>query len=94
MYYVDASVELQKHIKHLYSLANEQDRGEVFISAFRAIYDRLHNDPYEFGEPLYTLQMLRLHVRTAAILPLVVTYSVSADHPFVIIKSVQLMESG
>lgn len=91
MYYVDASAEMSKRIKHLHQLAIEQDRGELFISSFKEIYSRLHANPFEFGEPLYTLPMLRLEVRTASILPVVVTYGVSKDSPMVVIKDVQLL---
>jgi len=91
MFYVDASVELRERIKLLHRLAIEQDRGEFFISSFKEIYSHLHDDPFEFGEPLYTLPMLRLQVRTASILPVVVTYGVSSDSPMVVIKDVQML---
>lgn len=92
MFYVDASAELRKRIKHLHQIANEQDRGELFISAFKEIYSRLHHNAFEFGEPLYSLPILRLQIRTGSVLPIVVTYSVSSDHPIVVIKSVELLD--
>lgn len=94
MYYVDASTEMRNRIKFLHQLAIEQDRGELFIRSFKEIYTRLHNDPFDFGEPLYTLPMLRLQVRTASILPIVVTYGVSSDSPMVVIKDVQMLGSA
>ncbi len=92
MYYVDASAELRKQIRELHQLALAEGRGRLFAKALRKIYNRMHLDPFEFGEPLYKLPMLRLQIRTASILPLVVTYSVSNDNPIVMIKSVQLLE--
>lgn len=92
MFYVDASAELRKRIKLLHQAANDQDRGELFITSLKEIHYRLQVDPYEFGEPLYFLPILRLQIRTGSVLPIVVTYSVSSDHPIVVIKSVELLE--
>lgn len=92
MYYVDASAELRKQIRKLHQIALGQGRGKLFANALRKIYNRLHLDPFEFGEPLYKLPMLRLQIRTASILPVVVTYSASNDNPIVMIKNVQLLE--
>lgn len=91
MYYVDSSVELRRHLKQLYQKAVEQGRGDAFAVAVRSIYERISQDPLVFGEPLFSLPMLRLQIRTAAISPLSVAYSVSKDHRFVVIKDIHLM---
>lgn len=91
MYYVDASAELRKQIRELHQVALGQGRGKQFAKALRKIYNRMHLDPFEFGEPLYKLPMLRLLIRTASIIPVVVTDSVSNDNPIVMIKSIQLL---
>ena len=92
MYYVDASAELRKQIRELHQIALSQGRGRLFAKDLRKIYNRMHLDPFEIGEPLYKLPMLRLQIRTASILPVVGTYSVSNDNPIVMIKSVQLLK--
>lgn len=91
MYYVDASEEVRRELKQLHQDALKQGRGKAFVSSLRAMYERLHHDPFEFGEPLYSLPMLRLQVRNAAIRPLAVMYSVSTEHPIVIVKKLHLM---
>jgi hypothetical protein len=65
--------------------------GPEVNDAFRRIVERLQRDPEVFGEPTYRLPTLRLHLRTAAIRPLLIDYAVSEDRPHVYLKGVKLL---
>ncbi|MHB1426642.1 MAG: hypothetical protein ACYC3I_26065 [Gemmataceae bacterium] len=78
-------------IRQLQRRASRQGRGEEFLLALRAVVDRLHHDPNEFGEPLYRLPVLRTGVRCAVIRPLSIDFAVCEDRPLVFIKAVRLL---
>lgn len=92
MFYVDVSGEVHKKIKTKFEKACREGRRQSFLDAFKKIIDRLEQDPHEFGEPLFNLQMLQLQVSTAVILPLSVDLSVSQYHNNVVIRYIQLMD--
>ena len=60
--------------------------GEQFLTALRQIIHRLHRDPFNFGEALYNLPALKLHVRQAIVLPVLVNYSVHVERPIVFVR--------
>jgi hypothetical protein len=93
MYYVDVSGEIHKKVTLLFKRACRKGRGQAFLSAFKSIVHRLEQHPHEFGEPLYNLPALKLQVRTAALLPLSVDFSVSQYHDNVVIRYIQLMDA-
>lgn len=93
MYHVDLSGEIHQKITALFRQACRENRGKVFLDAFKKIIRELEQDPLEFGEPLYHLYILKLQVRTAAVLPLSVEYGVSQDHNHVVIRHFHLMNA-
>jgi hypothetical protein len=62
-----------------------------FLSALRAIDERLATDPLTFGEPRFHLKELRLEVRIAIVAPLAVSYAVHEEHPLVLPKTLRLL---
>ena len=92
MYYVDVSGEISSQIKRLFKRALSDGRGEAFIASLKEIQRRLASDPLHFGEPLYQLRLLQLSIRKAAIVPIYVEYSVSAEHRIVVIRRCVLMD--
>jgi hypothetical protein len=90
-YEVHNSDAIAKAFLRLQRQATREGRGEEFLRAGRAVYDRLRRDPTAFGEPLYRLPALRLQVRCVAIRPLYVDFAVCEDRPLVFIKAVKLL---
>jgi len=90
-YEVHNSIAIAREFLRLHRRAARQGRGEEFLRAARAIYDRLRHDPNEFGEPLYRLSALRMQVRSATIRPLHVDFAVCEDRPLVFIRAVRLL---
>jgi hypothetical protein len=78
-------------LRQRHQQAIEEGTGNAFLSAFRQIVERLHQDPLSFGEPLYHLPALRLLVRQAVVLPLVVDYAVHEDQPLVFIRGFKVL---
>jgi hypothetical protein len=60
---------LQK-LRDIQRQATEEGRGEALLAAIRQVLLRLRHGPMEFGEPLYYLPALRMHVRHGGIGPL------------------------
>ena len=60
-------------------------------AALRHVYQRLQDDPYSLGEPLYRLPGLRMQVRTCIVPPLLVHFAVCEDQPHVFLKGVKLL---
>ncbi len=60
---VQAFLELQRQ-------ATREGQGQDLIRAARHVYERLRDDPNNFGEPLYRLPNLRMQIRCAAVKPL------------------------
>jgi hypothetical protein len=85
------SAQTQVLILQLHDDAIQAGTGQRFLAAFRAIVARLHRDPRVFGEPLYRLPALRLEIRKAAVLPLVVDYGVHEDRPLVFIRGIRVL---
>lgn len=90
-YEVHNSTAIACKFLRLQKQAVRQGRGEEMLLAARGVYDRLRQDPNEFGEPLYRLPALRMQVRCAVIQPLYVDFAVCEDRPLVFIKDVRLL---
>jgi hypothetical protein len=94
LFQLGISATIAEAIRQLQRQASREDRGEEFLRAIRTTVERLRNDPMEFGEPLYYLPNLRLHVRTGAVRPLCVEFAVSEDRQQVFLKVVRLLAPG
>ncbi|HWG44334.1 MAG TPA: hypothetical protein VN688_16265 [Gemmataceae bacterium] len=90
-YEVHNSAAIAQAFLQLQHQAVQQGRGEELLRAARNVYDRLRQDPNEFGEPLYRLPALRLQVRCAVARPLSVHFAVCEDRPLVFITVVKLL---
>jgi hypothetical protein len=88
---VHVSNAIAKKLVALHKQADEQGRRQETLAAIRGIADQLHNDPFEFGEPLYRLQSLELEVRHGGVYPLFVDYAVHQKDRQVFIKGVYLL---
>ena len=75
-YQVHGSGIIAATLRRLQRQAKREGRGEAMLTALRRIYDRLEQDPYSIGEPLYRLPGLRMRVRTVVVRPLVIDYAV------------------
>jgi hypothetical protein len=93
-YEVHNSGAIANDFLRLQQEATLQGRGEDLLLAARAVYERLQQDPNEFGEPLYRLSVLRMQVRCAVIRPLYVDFAVCEDRPLVFIRAVKLLAAG
>ena len=90
-YKVHMSSVVKNHAKDLYRQQVEIGRGNAYIDAFRRALERLQKDPLAFGEPSYTLPALHLHVRRAALFPVIVDFAVHDSQPLVFIRGVSLL---
>jgi hypothetical protein len=88
---VSFSGVMAEAIRQLQRQASREGRGEDFLSAVRAVVERLRQDPLGFGEPLYRLPVLGLQVRCGAVRPLYVDFAVCEDRPLVFLKAVKLL---
>ncbi len=91
---VHLSGQLALKIRQIQEQASIEGRGQEVLTAFRTVVQRLMNDPYDFGEPLYRLPALRMQIRHGAILPLFIDYGVCEDRPLVFIRGVTLLPPG
>jgi hypothetical protein len=66
----------------------------VVLAAVRVVWRRLSHDPNRFGEALYRLPVLRMHLRSGLVRPLVVHFAVCEDRPVVFIKGVTLLSDN
>jgi len=66
-------------------------KGSEFLRILRKVYQRLRDDPRDFGELLYRLPALKLQVYQAVINPIVVTYGVHDELPIVFVQVVKLL---
>lgn len=73
--------------------AIREGRGQRVLIAIRQLYQKLQQDPYDVGEPLYRLTSLRMQCRTAVVRPLVVDFAILEDQPIVFIKGVKLLST-
>jgi hypothetical protein len=89
-YRLGFSGAIRETLRQLQRKASQQGRGEEFLAAVRYVVNRLQQDPMEFGEPLYFLPALRMHVRCGVVRPLYVHFAVCEERPLVILKVVGL----
>jgi len=66
-------------------------KGHRFVEAYREMLRRLRRDPRIFGEHLFTLPILKLEIRQAAIDPLVVDYGVHMEQKVVLIQMFKIL---
>jgi GAF domain-containing protein len=78
-------------VLRLHRQALERGEGQAFLAAFRRIVERLRSDPLTFGEPMYRLPALKLRIRHAAVLPLLVDYAVHEELPLVFIRGFKVL---
>jgi hypothetical protein len=90
-YEVHMSEHDRSLLKQRYLEAAQAGKGNQFLSALRQIAQRLREDPLNFGEPLYRLPGLKLLVRQAAVLPLVVDYTVHETRPLVFVRGFKVL---
>lgn len=65
-----------------------------FLTALRAVAQRLRADPVTLGEELFDLRALRLTVKVAAVLPLAVEFGVYADRRLVFVRTFRYIPPG
>jgi hypothetical protein len=90
-YGVHASGVIIKALREIQRRAKREGRGEKVVAALRQIYQRLQDNPFTLGEPLYRLPGLRMQVRTCIVLPVLVDFAICEDHPLVFLKGVRLL---
>jgi hypothetical protein len=90
-YNVLASEHIKLNLEQLHEQSLEAGTSPAFMTALRQIGQRLQDDPSAFGEPLYRLPALRLQIRQAVILPLVVIYGVHEEEPLVFIRGFKVL---
>jgi hypothetical protein len=93
-YKVHCSAAIAKALRQLQRRAKREGRGEAALSAFRQIVQRLGQAPFDLGEPLYRLPVLRMQVRCCSVRPLAVDFAVCEDRPLVFIKGVTLLSDN
>jgi hypothetical protein len=90
-YEVHCSGVITQKLRDIQRQATEEGRGEAVLAAIRQIYQRLQQDPMDFGEPLYRLPVLRMQVRHGGIGPLFIDFALCEDTPLVFIKGATLL---
>jgi hypothetical protein len=90
-YQVHWSKAITHVLRELHRQASERGMGEQFLSAARALVERLGSDPLGFGEACYHLPALELEVRTGIIAPVFVSYGVQREKRLVFVKEVKLL---
>lgn len=90
-YEVYCAAAVAKSIQQVQEQASEEGRGQQVLDAFRHAIERLQRDPKRFGERLFRLPFMRMHVCTAVIRPIAIDFAVCTDRPMVFIKSVKLL---
>lgn len=91
-YAVSMSQFHQARLLQLHEQAEASGRSLRFLNAYREILGRLKRDPRVFGEQIYSLTVLKLEVRTAAIHPLIVHYGVHQERKIVFIQGFKLLD--
>ena len=86
LFQVRMSELVRAQFKRLKIEAIQQGQEGSFISAVRALHDRLQKDPTGFGQPLFSLPALDMVVYIATVYPLVVQYGVHGQKPLVVIR--------
>ena len=90
-YEVHCSGVIAEALRDIQRRAKREGRGEKVVAALRHVYQRLQDDPYSLGEPLYRLRGLRMQVRSCIVSPLLVHFAVCEDQPLVFLQCVKLL---
>jgi hypothetical protein len=90
---VHCSGAMAETVRTLHRLAARQGRGKAVTNAFQMILHRLERNPYDVGEPVYRLPILRMQVRLVTLGPLSVEFAVCDDRPLIFIKGVRLFSA-
>jgi hypothetical protein len=90
-YTVTMSGATRSVLKQQHRRAMQLGMGQQFLDAYREIIERLHNDPLNFGEPLYRLPALRLLVCQGVLSRLLVNFAVHEDRPLVFIRGFRFL---
>ena len=91
VYDVQISGQDRALLKQRHREAAQAGKGKKFLAALRQILGRLRDEPLVFGEPLYRLPALRLLVRQAVVLPLVVDYAVHEERRLVFVRGFKVL---
>ena len=75
----------------MYREALQKGRGPSFLTALRAVVEKLRREPRTFGDPLYRLPALKLLVYHGMIAPLIVDYGVHDELALVFISGVRML---
>lgn len=78
---------LKQRLVRLFEAAEADGKQDEFLSALKSISQRLRTDPHTFGEETYDLKGLKLTMKVAAVLPLVVEFAVHPGQRLVWIKT-------
>ena len=92
LFQIHASEQIALRLRQLKVAAGKKGKGATFMSALRAIHDRLQKDPTHVGKRLYALPAMQLVVYETTIHPLIVLYVIHDYKPLVFIKDVALAE--
>lgn len=92
LFQIHASEQIWLRLRELKIAAGKKGKGSAFMSALRAIHDRLQKDPTHVGKRLYSLAAMQMVVYDITIHPLIVHYAVHDQKPLVFIKGVALAE--
>jgi hypothetical protein len=66
-YEVHNSSLIAQAFRRLQRRATREGRGQDLLRAVKEVYERLRQNPWEFGEPLYRLPAMRMQIRSAVI---------------------------
>jgi hypothetical protein len=91
IYRIIISEKIKKAIRKDYRQAVQAGRGQKYLASLRTIYDRLQNDPKNFGETLFRHPALKLIVLKAVVAPIAVIYGVHEDQPLVFVRTVLVL---
>ena len=82
---------IRAQVVELHARALSAGAGQRFVAAFKTVVERLRSDPLVFGEELYYLPALKLHIRQAVVTPVVVDYAVHSEKPLVFIRGIKVL---
>ena len=91
IYRIIISEKIKKAIRKDYRQAVQAGRGQQYLASLRAIYDRLQNDPKNFGETLFHHPALKLIVLKAVVAPIAVIYGVHEVQRLVFFRTVRVL---
>ena len=90
-YRIDISGKVRQEIKALIREAAEQGLEEQAWTALQIILQRLHADPWQFGELTRRRKHLRLQEHIGFVNPLRVHFAIHEELPFVVVMKVVLV---